>query len=415
MNNNPEVYEHTERNENPDIKMGAATLKSIKHEYNEDAAFMSSDSKSPLKVFAIFDGMGGHKGGADASSTALHTVSNRIENGNINPNLSLEQTEGLVKSLILEAHSAIKNKAIGDLKDMGTTASLGILWEGKNEEKKLVVGNVGDSRIYIFREGKLIQLTTDDDLAEIGRGNVLTQAVGQKDIDPKVGIFDILPDDQVIGISDGISDALGEDIEKEFLKALQDNKGNPTEAANSLVKKAREYSLGGKKMDDQTALVVDILNNSDTTVEKNDRTQTEPEAEKPYRLIPGTMIRIERSDGSVDDDWFIIKRDGNRLMVRNSSGLTKMVTAEDVDKLNPPIEKVKSWDELIFAINQLDENIEGSNKNYDKDEMVHLIESVRKGEIPPTSITRNKGIREKVMQLAAIDKSRSELKTFANG
>ena len=406
--------------------MGAATLKSTRHSDNEDAAYMSSDSMSPLKAFAIFDGMGGHVGGAEASSTALHTMSNRIQNGNIDPKLSLKQTEDLIKSVILEAHEAVKSKAVGELKDMGTTASVGIIWEGTQGERKLVVGNVGDSSIHVFREGKLTKLTVDDDLGHMGRGNILTQAVGQGDIEPRIGIFDILPGDQLITISDGISDAMSENLDEEFKKALAENKGNPTDAANSLVKKAREFSLSGRKMDDSTALVVEVgkkgnPRSRDTEIlpQKNITKENlspvpalkSPESaeDKLFRLKLGTMVLAKRSDGSIEDDWFIVGKTGEKIKIMNSNGLSKTATSQQLDELNPPIEKVTTKESLFFAINQLPDEIKGSKQEFTKERIIQLVEQVINGVSPVDKLTRTHGIRQKVEELMALERSRKEL------
>ncbi len=415
MNNNPESFTHIERTQNPEIKMGAATIASTKHSENEDAAYMSSDSKSPLKVFAVFDGMGGHEGGADASSTALHTVKNHIENGNVDPHLTLAQTEGLIKSALLKAHEAVKTKSIGE-KGMGTTASIGMIWEGQKGEKKLVVGNVGDSSMYIFRKGRLTKLTVDDDLAHEGHGNILTQAIGLEDIEPRMGVFDILAGDQIITLSDGIPDAMSENLEEEFYKALTEKKGNPTEAANALVKKAREFSLSGRKMDDQTALVVEIANTSSESVAKKAPTLS-PEIiknqQEKYRLTLGTMVKVKRSDGRIEDGWFIVGNEGAKIKIIDSSRNTKTATPEQLDSLNPPIKKTDTWENLMFAINQLDGVIKGSNKNYTKEEMSMLVDQARRGMIPTLKITRSYGLREKVEELIALNKSREELQSIS--
>ncbi len=417
MDNNPEISPHIERSKNPEIKMGAASLASTKHLENEDAVYMSSDSMSHLKVFAVFDGMGGHEDGAKASSTALHAVKDRIENGNVDPNLSLQQTEGLVKSVLLEAHEKVKAQSLGE-KGMGTTASVGMIWEGKEGERKLVVGNVGDSSIYICRDGKLTKLTVDDDLGHMGRGNILTQALGRENIEPRMSIFDILPGDQIITISDGISDAMKDDLDEEFQKALVAHKGNPAQAANALVVKAKEFSNAGRKEDDKSAIVVEvgdrsIQEKSDTAV---NHSKNEEKIEKKgwlYRLPPSTMVKVKRSDGRIEDDWFIVGEEKDKLKLVKSDGVSaKTATPEQLDSLNPPIEKVNSWDTLNFALNQLPDTIKGSHQVYSKEKLFAIIEKVRQNELTIEKITRTYGLREKVEELLQLDKTRNSLNSL---
>lgn len=405
---NVEVFSHKERGlETPKIKMGAASLASTKHPENEDALYMSSDSRSPLKVFAVFDGMGGHEGGAEASSSALHAVKDRIENGNVDPNLSLQQTEGLIKSVLLEAHEKVKAQSLGE-RGMGTTASIGMIWEGKGGERKLVVGNVGDSGIYIFRDGKLTKLTVDDDLGHMGRGNILTQALGREDIEPRMGVFDVLPGDQIITISDGISDAMKDDLDEEFQKALVAHKGNPAQAANALVAKAREYTNAGGKMDDQTALVVDIENEDSSRMHAFSNPQSsdpEKKAPGPRRIPIGAEVRVMRSSGKMERGWFVVGYDENgKAKLRNENmGLSKGATLSQLEELNPPPDKTTSLSDFRLSLQQIPEGgIQSEIKFYPTEELLEIFDGVVDNNEPITRIPRP--IRSKVEELIRIDK-----------
>ena len=50
---------------------------------------------------------------------------------------------------------------------MGTTASVVYIWEGGSGERKAIVGNVGDSRVYLLRNGRLKQITLDDNCVRL--------------------------------------------------------------------------------------------------------------------------------------------------------------------------------------------------------------------------------------------------------
>lgn len=408
----PETQLHTERNvPNPEIKAGVSGLASTKHpEGSQDSALILTDTESPLKVFGVFDGMGGYKGGAEASSLAQKVISERINGGNVDPNLSLDQASGLVKSTLLEAHDAVKQAAIGEFRDMGTTASLSVVWEGKNGERKLVYGNVGDSRIYVRRGDKLIQLTIDDNLAEIGKPNTLTQVIGQGDIDPKMRSFDLQSGDQIITVSDGIVDALEGGLEAAFHEAL--SKGlSPDKAAEFITTRARERSLAGAKMDDQTTLVAEIGGNQ--TQAGNMIESPIFKKEEPYRLPNGTMVNVKRSDGTIEDGWFVSGRTENgNVIVKNLNGQVKTPTPDQLDSINPTIENAKTWDQLAFSINQLPDDVKGRKDTFSKDDLIRLIEGVKSGDREITAITRTLGLRDKVRELLDLQDTRKNLGTM---
>lgn len=405
--------------ENSPIKIGIAGLASSDHPNGtEDGSFILTDKQSPLKFFGIFDGVGGHAGGQRASTIAQRTITSRIENGSVDPNLGLEQTKGLVKSTILEAHEAVKQNAVGEYYGMATTASMGAIWEGKNGERKLVAGNVGDSRIYVRRGKELIQLTQDDNLANEGRPNVITQAVGDRTIEPRITTFDLLPGDQVITVSDGISDALGDDLTEVFNQAL--SRGlSPDKAAEEITNRAREFSNSGRKMDDQTTIVVDI---KDTTAPHNDSFYIEASQVKDRKTqnserlwTPGTMVNVKRSDGTIEDGWFVGETGKNgditlRKEDPNGQILKKLVTTDQLGSLNPDIKDVSSWDELTFAINQLPDSVQGSTKAFTKDQLIYLAEHIKNGTMELSEMTRSHGLRDKIEELVRLDMARNQIK-----
>ena len=97
-------------------------------------------AQAPL--YGVADGMGGHKGGETASRVALQVFQNAI--GRKTPDESLS--------------------------GMGTTMSM--IWQ---DDTRLLIAHVGDSRIYRLREGKLRQMTDDHSfVAELVRNNIIT-------------------------------------------------------------------------------------------------------------------------------------------------------------------------------------------------------------------------------------------------
>jgi PPM family protein phosphatase len=119
-------------------------------EINEDAVLETGN------LFAVADGMGGHRAGEVASTVALEFIEDYM-----GENLGLISGEKLVDKAISGANSAVHHKAVSSsrYRDMGTTATL-LYREGDTA----YIGHVGDSRAYLFRNGTLKQLTSDHSL-----------------------------------------------------------------------------------------------------------------------------------------------------------------------------------------------------------------------------------------------------------
>ncbi len=126
---------------------------------------------------------------------------------------------------------------------------------------RLYGANVGDSRVYLYRNEKLNQLSWDHSMDEEGYENVLTQAVG---IDKKVNPYyfeNILQkDDKILLCSDGLYNVLDqENLEK-----------NIDFGAHTLVKKASKKE-SDHLPDDTTAVVIEVLNVSDVQTLKQQK------------------------------------------------------------------------------------------------------------------------------------------------
>jgi PPM family protein phosphatase len=103
----------------------------------------------------VADGMGGHAGGEEASKIAILTIKDYIE-----ANWKAEsEPRQLLESALLAANSAIlDDQAMNPQRsDMGTTVVM-LLFAGD----QVWSANVGDSRLYRFRENNLVQITEDD-------------------------------------------------------------------------------------------------------------------------------------------------------------------------------------------------------------------------------------------------------------
>src|SRR5581483_8240612 len=128
--------------------VGAATDVGRVRDHNEDGYVVDHG----LRLVAVADGMGGHRGGEVASATALETL-----------HASFAQHGGL-RDAVVAANDAVLARAASDdtLRGMGTTLTAGVL----GDDDTMIVGHVGDSRAYLLRDGELTRLTTDHSLVE---------------------------------------------------------------------------------------------------------------------------------------------------------------------------------------------------------------------------------------------------------
>lgn len=194
------------------FEVWAQTDVGLKRDINQDAILVDHD----LNLFIVADGMGGHKGGEVASALAVETVQESISKRRSETKVSPRR---VLQEAYREASVRIHHKSTfesPELMGMGTTMVL--MWEFKN---KLYVGNVGDSRSYLYRQNNLWQITEDHSLINeqvragviseeeaphvIGR-NVITRSVGfERDVTVDVFEREPMEGDMYILCSDGLS------------------------------------------------------------------------------------------------------------------------------------------------------------------------------------------------------------------
>ncbi len=154
---------------------------------NEDSFFIYRNER--LVGGMVADGMGGHNAGEVASKMAAELVKSSIMEG-FDPNMDYVEFGELVRRSILYANEEIyrKSKVEQNTTGMGTTATAAFVFKGK-----LITANVGDSRVYAVKDGKIRQITRDhsyvEELVELGeispenaknhpQKNYITRALG---------------------------------------------------------------------------------------------------------------------------------------------------------------------------------------------------------------------------------------------
>jgi protein phosphatase len=208
--------------------------------------------------------MGGHQAGEVASAIAVQMLRDRLGQGAANVEAAI--------AAVVDANTAIFTGARdnAEQRGMGTTlTALVVLADGQpgDSTRRFVLLNVGDSRTYLLRGGRLRRVTVDhsyvQELLSTGniselearshpRRNIVTRALG---IDATVRVDTwVLPfvkGDRFLLCSDGLVDEVDDDDIGEAMAAHRD----PQRAAQALVDLANEH--GGR--DNTTVVVVDVL------------------------------------------------------------------------------------------------------------------------------------------------------------
>ncbi len=242
------------------IHWGALSITGNFRENNEDRFFVDPAGR----FFLVADGMGGQCAGERASGMAVEIVSktllSQIDFQNGNPT---SVSEGINKS-IAAANSEIM--ALGELesscKNMGTTV---VYLVAANQI--FYVGGVGDSRVYLFRDRTLTQLTEDHSLTQalVKAGtiskedarthryrNVLYRYLGTKEgsaVSEPVSVIP-QPGDKFVLCSDGVSDGTSQDV----IQKLLSSETSPQITAEKLV----EAAQAGGSRDNITCVVVAV-------------------------------------------------------------------------------------------------------------------------------------------------------------
>ncbi|HUC33890.1 MAG TPA: protein phosphatase 2C domain-containing protein, partial [Ilumatobacteraceae bacterium] len=131
----------------PVLAWGAATHTGMVRDENEDSYVAEN------KVFGVADGMGGHQAGEVASAIAATILRDRLPNG---------ASVDLMVAAVVEANSAIFQAAHthAEQRGMGTTLTT-LALVPVSTPARVVIANVGDSRTYLLRNGRLRRVTVD--------------------------------------------------------------------------------------------------------------------------------------------------------------------------------------------------------------------------------------------------------------
>lgn len=212
------------------LRMGIAGVTSTgkQRTRNEDSFLVQhltwwENENYQLALVIVADGVGGHAAGDVAAGLVIRTVGQALApilSGALSGQFNEVTRRGLAASIenaLKEANKAVQEKAASNkrFKGMAATAAVAIIWNGR-----VVIGHVGDCRVYHYHAGKLQQVTKDQTLVgrmvELGQltpaearnhpqSNEVTQAVGaRRTLEPAHTKLKVVPGDWLLVCCDGL-------------------------------------------------------------------------------------------------------------------------------------------------------------------------------------------------------------------
>jgi serine/threonine protein phosphatase PrpC len=222
-------------------------------EHNEDRLLVKELAGGSL-LMAVADGLGGHAAGELAAQIAIEVLDSYFP--------VQQSTESNLIELVLESKRRIiaESKRNGDFQGMGTTLTCVYIAGGT-----AYWVHVGDSRLYLLREGALVQVTDDHTIpglllasGEITRDeafahpmrNVLTSFIGPGEIEVDAGSLELTKGDLLIISTDGVHDVIGDQTLESLL--LKDA------ALEERLKSVVHSSIAAGSTDDMTAVAAEV-------------------------------------------------------------------------------------------------------------------------------------------------------------
>jgi protein phosphatase len=250
------------------LEIASCTDPGMVRSHNEDS--IATDAENGLVVLA--DGMGGYNAGEVASGMAttvivaeMRQILATTQPNQIDPRTNQTIAARLVREQVLRANSSIYQAAQNQPQyaGMGTTLVVSLFYDNR-----VLVAHLGDSRLYLLRDGAFRQLTRDHSLLQeqIDSGllsaeqaknaqhkNLVTKALGiDPSVEPEIHEYQTRPGDLYLVCSDGLCDMVED---HEISMALQALGGNLKLAAQQLVQMANDN--GGR--DNVSVILVRIL------------------------------------------------------------------------------------------------------------------------------------------------------------
>ena len=246
-----------------------------------------------LTIAIVCDGVGSANEGAEAAKRVTNYLMSNFKN--YPETWSIEKS---IKTFIKSINSILYEESIINYEraELVTTLVLVII-----EGDRLYGANVGDSRVYLLRDNRLLQLSKDHAMDEKGYEGVLTKAIGiEHDVEPYYFENIINKNDQILLCSDGLYTVLDKDSIKEYMQ----------NGAHYIVKKASKL-MENNLPDDTTAITINILD-IDQVKKLKEQNLIIPKSLSRGMVIDG--YRLEKSLIQNNRTWLSSKRGKNYVL-----------------------------------------------------------------------------------------------------
>lgn len=218
-----------------------------KRAQNQDSIFYTDNPIGPLpNLYIVADGMGGHKAGDVASKTAIECVTEYIRESDLTNPVSV------LRRAIIYANDKVFRMSMDnkDYNGMGTTFVAAVV-----DDDIMYVANLGDSRLYLIKDG-ISQITMDHSLVEElirngqldrnkGRNhpekNIITKALGiAEEVEPDFFEVKLTADSRLLLGSDGLTNM----VENDELYEIASETPDIEAIVDKMIERANYY--GGK-------------------------------------------------------------------------------------------------------------------------------------------------------------------------
>ncbi|MGD9567177.1 MAG: Stp1/IreP family PP2C-type Ser/Thr phosphatase [Sedimentibacter sp.] len=236
------------------------TNKGLMRENNEDNLIVEETDK--FNLYAVADGMGGHKAGEVASSIAIETIREIFKKSSLDESF---KAPSFIIASIEEANKKVREESLckEECSGMGTTITMAVIDLNLNVA---YIANVGDSRAYLIKNDEIMQITEDHtyvhELMKDGKitleeakhhpkRNVITRAVGSEEyVQADIFEIELSHNDVILLCTDGLTTHL---TDEKILSTIKEY--GCSESVHRLIKLANDN--GGT--DNITIIIVDNI------------------------------------------------------------------------------------------------------------------------------------------------------------
>ncbi|MBB6677205.1 Stp1/IreP family PP2C-type Ser/Thr phosphatase [Cohnella lubricantis] len=227
---------------------------------NEDSAWIGLTANG-LVAAVVADGMGGHKAGEVASGLAVESLTRSLSGWG--EDIALEASAAKLRELIASANATVFETASSNeqYSNMGTTVVIALI-----DSSKVLIGHIGDSRIYRLRDGLLELLTEDhtlvNELVKSGQlspeeaaihphRNWVTRALGtDREVKADVELVDWQAGDRLLLCSDGLTNLVEGDL-------IEQTMADPEAGLDRIAEQLIELALHAGGDDNITVALID--------------------------------------------------------------------------------------------------------------------------------------------------------------